>query len=98
MFVSPSRPTPKQIGGGEATALVAIDAVRAGAAVRELGVEAVRDRRADGSVVVEVPCANPLAFRSWVLGFMDHAEVLEPAEQRDAIVEWLQLLAAAGAP
>jgi hypothetical protein len=40
-----------------------------------------------------VPCANPLAFRSWVLGFAEHAEVLAPAEQREAIVEWLSALA-----
>lgn len=83
----------KQIGGGGATAQVAIDLERAGAAVRELGPDAVRERRADGSVVVEVPCANPLAFRSWVLGFLEHAEVLGPAEQREAIVTWLRDLA-----
>lgn len=80
---------PKRMGGGTATALVAIDAARAGVAVRELGDDAVRERRPDGTVVVEVPCANPLAFRSWVLGFAEHAEVLSPAEQRAAIVEWL---------
>lgn len=79
----------KQMGGTTATALVEIDAVRARAAVLELGDEAVRDRRTDGSVLVEVPCSNSMAFRSWVLGFGDHAEVLEPTEQRQAIVEWL---------
>jgi predicted DNA-binding transcriptional regulator YafY len=80
---------PKRMGGGTATALVAIDAARAGGAVRELGHDAVRERRPDGTVVVEVPCANPQAFRSWVLGFAEHAEVLAPLEQREAIVEWL---------
>lgn len=80
---------PKRMGGGTATALVAIDAARAGGAVRELGDDAVRDRWADGTVVVEVPCANPQAFRSWVLGFAEHAQVLSPPEQREAIVEWL---------
>jgi hypothetical protein len=63
--------------------------------VRELGDDAVRDHRADGSVVVEVPCANPLAFRSWVLGFAEHAEVLSPPEQRAAIVEWLTAMVGA---
>jgi predicted DNA-binding transcriptional regulator YafY len=79
----------KQMGGGSATALVAVDGARARAAILELGDDAVRERRADGSFVLEVPCSNAMAFRSWVLGFGDHAVVLEPAEQRQAIVEWL---------
>lgn len=84
---------PKRLGGGTATALVAIDAARAASAVRDLGDDAVRERREDGTVVVEVPCANPLAFRSWVLGFAEHAEVLSPAEPRALIVEWLTAIA-----
>ena len=34
---------------------------------------------ADGAIDVEVPCANLPAFRSWVLGLLEHAEVLGPA-------------------
>ena len=58
--------------------------------------ESVRERADDGSVVVEVPCANPLAFRSWVLGFLEHAEVVSPPEQRDAILDWLRSIAGRG--
>lgn len=86
---------PKRMGGGTATALVAIDAARAAGAVRELGDDAVRERRDDGTVLVDVPCANPQAFRSWVLGFAEHAEVLSPPEQREAIVEWLTAMVGA---
>jgi hypothetical protein len=41
-----------------------------------------RRRHADGAVDVEVPCANVPAFRSWVLGLLDHAEVLSPPDVR----------------
>ena len=37
-------------------------------------------RGADGSIEVEVPCANVPAFRSWVLGLLDHAEVVGPPD------------------
>jgi predicted DNA-binding transcriptional regulator YafY len=81
---------PKQIGEGEpATALVAVGARRAASVVREVGDEAVVERRGDGSVVVRVPCTNLAAFRSWVLGLLDHAEVLAPPEVRADMVDWL---------
>ncbi|MGB0114047.1 MAG: WYL domain-containing protein [Ilumatobacteraceae bacterium] len=84
---------PKQIGhaaddGAEAHILV--DAVRAGAVERELGADRVTDRRPDGSIVVGVPASNLPAFRSWVLGLLDHAVVLDPPEVRAHIVDWLE--------
>lgn len=44
----------------------------------------------DGSVIVRVLVRNTDAFRDWVLGFLDNAEVLEPAELRSMITEWLR--------
>ena len=44
----------------------------------------------DGSVELEVPCANLDAFRSWVFGFGEHAEVLGPPEVRAAVAGWLE--------
>ena len=38
---------------------------------------------------VRVPAGNLDAFRSWVLGLLEHAEVLEPASLRAEIVAWL---------
>ena len=46
----------------------------------------------DGSVVLAVRVTNRDAFRSFVLGFLDHAEVLGPAELRADLVEWLEAL------
>ena len=54
------------------------------------GPEAVEERRPDGSVVLAVRVTNRDAFRSFVLGFLDHAEVLGPPELRADMVEWLE--------
>jgi predicted DNA-binding transcriptional regulator YafY len=83
---------PKLIGASDTVpvARVRIDGDRARAAVRDLAEDRVLWRGDDGSVEVEVPCANLPAFRSWLLGFAEHAEVLAPADVRDHIVAWLE--------
>ncbi|HUR17961.1 MAG TPA: WYL domain-containing protein [Acidimicrobiales bacterium] len=82
--------------GGEdvVTASVVVDGVLAGKVGSELGEEAVREHRPDGSTVFAFPVTNRSAFRSWLLGLAHHAEVLEPAELRDEVVGWLESLAA----
>jgi predicted DNA-binding transcriptional regulator YafY len=47
----------------------------------------------DGSLISQVPVTNWPAFRSFVLSFLDHAEILEPPEYRQAMVDWLSLIA-----
>lgn len=83
---------PKLIGADPAIpdARVLIDAVRASMAIRELGAERIATRHDDGSVEVYVPCTNLPAFRSWLLGYLEHAEVLAPADLRGGIVAWLE--------
>ena len=90
-------PADPKLLGDEPTARaeVWIGEARAEAVQRELGETAVRQRRDDGSVVVEVPCANEEAFRSWLFGLGVHAEVLAPAELRASIVAWLRALVGA---
>lgn len=51
---------------------------------------------ADGTVWA-VPVTNWPAFRSFVLSFLDRAEILEPPSMRTAMAEWLSEMAAAGA-
>ncbi len=70
-----------------------VDAEQAVWAVQHLGSDAVVERRDDGSIVVAVRVTNPEAFRSFVLTFLDHAEVLAPPELRDDIVAWLRGMA-----
>jgi predicted DNA-binding transcriptional regulator YafY len=83
---------PKQIGQGvddSVEATVWIDALQAPAAVRELGEDRVVSRRDDGSVELLVPASNLDAFRSWVLGMLQHAVVLGPPDVRAHVVDWL---------
>ena len=57
-----------------------------------MGPEGVEERRPDGSVVLAVHVTNRSAFRSFVLGFLDHAEVVGPPELRAELVDWLEAL------
>lgn len=75
------------------TARLLIDADQAGWALHHLGDAGVVERRADGSVVMELRVTDEAGFRSLVLTFLDHAEVLGPDELRAGIVEWLSAMA-----
>jgi len=88
------RLAPWQMGDEEPVrAHVAIDADQAPWATHHLGADAVTETRSDGSIVVELEVTNRAAFRSFVLTFLEHAEVLEPPELRQDLVEWLEALA-----
>lgn len=76
---------------------VAIDASRAALVVDELGEDAVVERREDGSVVVLLSVVNRDSFRNWLLGLLEHAEVLAPPEVREDVVAWLEALVHASA-
>jgi len=86
---------PKQIGHAASDgveAIVEVDSVRAAAIEREVGADRVVDRSTDGSIRVRVPASNLAAFRSWLLGLLDHAVVIEPADIRAEVVGWLESL------
>jgi proteasome accessory factor B len=80
------------------TARVLVDEPRADWVVEQLGEEAVTEHRADGSVVVELSVVNREAFRTFVLGLLEFAEVLEPEELRADVVAWLESIAATPDP
>jgi predicted DNA-binding transcriptional regulator YafY len=61
--------------------------------VAHLGVQSVVDQEEDGGVVVELEVVNREAFSSFVLGFLDHAEVLEPRELREELITRLEAIA-----
>jgi len=66
-----------------------VDADQADWAVASAGPDRVRGRGPDGSAVLRLRVTNRAALRSWVLGFLDHAEVLAPPAERRAFVAWL---------
>jgi predicted DNA-binding transcriptional regulator YafY len=84
---------PWELGGEPAvTARLLVDAEQAGWAESHVGPDAVQERRPDGSIVLAVRVTNRDAFRSFVLGFLDHAELLGPPELRNDLVAWLEAL------
>jgi len=81
---------PWQLGDDdEVVAEVLVDASQAEWAAAEVGEAAVAERRPDGSIVLKLAVTNVEALRSFVLGFLDHAEVLRPPSLRDSMIDWL---------
>jgi predicted DNA-binding transcriptional regulator YafY len=90
-------PHPWELGDADDAVVEAhllVDAGHAGWAIGEIGEAAVRERRPDGSIVFSLSVRNQDAFRSFVVGFLDHAEVLGPPELRAGIVQFLTTLVA----
>lgn len=78
------------------SARVLIDADQAGWAVDQLGADSVSRRFDDGSVEVTITVTNREGFRSFMLGFLEHGEVLSPVELRDDLIAWLESIAVGG--
>jgi proteasome accessory factor B len=84
-----------QLGEGTPIeARILVDAEQAPWAVQHLGPDAVVEERPDGSVVLAMTVTAGDNFRSFALGYLDHAEVLGPPELRDDLVTWLEKIAA----
>jgi len=89
------RDDPWRFGDEEpVTARVLVDAPQAPGVVHQVGEHSVVERRADGSVVLGLPVTNVAAFRSFVVGLLDGAEVLDPPELRADVIGWLERMAA----
>jgi predicted DNA-binding transcriptional regulator YafY len=76
-------------------ALVLFDAVQGELALDQSHGATVEERRDDGSVVLAFEVTSAAAFRSFVLGFLDHAEILEPAELRADMRSYLETMVGA---
>jgi predicted DNA-binding transcriptional regulator YafY len=72
-------------------ARIAVDAAQAGVAQAVLGDAAVVEAD-DDRVVFELEVSHVDGFRSFVVGFLEHAEVLSPPSLRAAVVDWLEAL------
>jgi proteasome accessory factor B len=71
-----------------------VDAELAAWAIQHLGPDHLRSTEPDGAVIVELPVTNRAAFRSFVLSFLDHAELLGPDDLRADLVAWLEGMSA----
>jgi proteasome accessory factor B len=86
---------PWEYGTGRGVAVrVRIDAGHESELAGQLGPGTPIEREPDGSVVVELSVVNDDGLRSFVLGYLDHAEVLSPPEARAAVTDWLEAIAA----
>lgn len=96
--VDPSAAAPEEPwrpGDEDATeAVVLVDQIEAWRVVDEVGEAAVAERRGDGSVLLRLGVSSEPALRGWVLGLLDHAELLAPEELRSSLVDWLEATAA----
>jgi proteasome accessory factor B len=77
-------------GSEQIRALVRFDPDQAQWALETLGPDTLREVEADGSHLFEVPVTAWEPFRSFLLGYLDHAELLEPPELRSDLMSWLQ--------
>jgi proteasome accessory factor B len=84
---------PWELGEGEPVAArLLVDADQVPLARIQLPPDTPWEERADGSGVATVGVVNTPAFRSFVLTFLDHAEVLDPPELRADVAAWLTAL------
>ena len=74
-----------------------VDADQAAFATHQLGTDAIAERRDNGDTVFTLEVRNVAAFRSFVLTYLDHAEVLAPPAMRDIITDWLRDIVAGAA-
>lgn len=73
--------------------LVRVDAVEAPRVVTEVGERTVAQRAADGGVLLRLGVTSVDVLRSWVLGMLDHAEIIGPPGARADMVRWLEATA-----
>jgi proteasome accessory factor C len=85
---------PWRVEGEDHTVMrLRVDALEGPRVAEEVGLDKVEQRRADGSVDLALSVSSFSAIRSWVLGLLDHAEILDPPSFRAELVAWLEAVA-----
>jgi proteasome accessory factor B len=76
------------------TVRLRVDAEHLDGVLGQLGSDAVLEDDDANHAIVTMTMTNRAALRSFVLGFLEHVEVLEPADVRGDVVAWLERVAA----
>jgi proteasome accessory factor B len=88
-------PPPWRLANGPPVAVeLRVDATQAGFVSRLAGPEGALGTGPSGEAYFRLEVTDRAGFRSFVLGLLDHAEVLSPPEVREEIVAWLEAIAA----
>lgn len=86
---APATTRPWEMGDAEPVDVdVLIDADQAAWAIANSGAEPLP--RPDGSVVLTLRVTNAAGLRSWLMNFLDRAEILRPESERAAMIAWLE--------
>jgi proteasome accessory factor B len=92
--VASAPPPPWRLGDDEEIVVeLRVDANQAEWVRSLAGEETVAGTTPDGWVDFKLPVTNRAAFRGFVLGLLDRAEVMGPPEVRDEVIFWLTDLA-----
>ncbi len=84
--------------GDEAPTMVdlLVDGSHAAWAAQQFGPDVEFVEHADGSITFTVPVVMRHAFRSFVIDFLDHAEIVGPPDMREEFMDWLRTVATGG--
>ena len=95
--VAAGPPPPWRLGDDEEIVVqLRVDASQRPFVSAVAGEGAIAATEPDGAAVYQLSVTNRVALRSFVLGLLDHAQVIGPPEVRDDMVSWLRSLAGAG--
>jgi proteasome accessory factor BC len=68
---------------------IRVDPIEGARVAEEVGSDRVESRADDGSVVLSLRVAGFPELRYWILGLLDHAEILDPPQFRSELTVWL---------
>ncbi len=69
---------------------ILVDADQMMWAVAATGEDAVAERHTNGDVLLRLNVTNRAALRTFVLGMLEHAEIIAPPSERMGLVEWVR--------
>lgn len=87
---------PWEIGTEAVVAELDVSAEMADWALAQTGEGLHHERRGDGSIRLNVSVANPAALEDFVIGLLDHATLVAPADLRESLLRRLRACAGQG--